>query len=171
MSMIASFLRVSQEELDSYLNNSALLEERFYDDEREDEDPYLLDIDKAWDGILYLLTGNGSQYIDMPDPSGFQAVIFSGQLIDRNQDLGYGPAHYLTPNQVKSMNNALSKKSREDLLDKFDPADMTNKDIYPGIWDEENNEVFDYLYLYFELLQQFYEEASNENQAVIAILS
>ena len=31
-------------------------------------------------------------------------IFFSGQLVDENQNLGYGPAHYLTRYQVKELN-------------------------------------------------------------------
>ncbi|NDW09575.1 DUF1877 family protein [Dysgonomonas sp. 520] len=169
--MIANFLRVSQEELDSYLKDSSLLEDRIYDDEREDEDPYLLDIDKAWDGILYLLTGKGVEEIDFSNSAGLHCAIFSGQMIDPEQDLGYGPAHYLTPNQVKSISNALLKKDKDDLYKVFNPEDMTDKEIYPEIWEDEGDEAFDYLYTYFQQLQQFYDQAASEDQAVISILN
>ena len=45
MSMIGNLLRVSNAELESYLENSSLLENRIY--ENDDEDSNLIDIDKA----------------------------------------------------------------------------------------------------------------------------
>ncbi|MFV0331834.1 MAG: YfbM family protein [Dysgonomonas sp.] len=168
MSMISNFLRVSQEELDSFLENSALLEDRFYN-EGDDEDPCMLDIDKAWDGIIYLLTGKSIQGIDMSDQSGLHTVILSGQLIDPEQDMGYGPAHYLTPDQVQELSATISKETRESMLSRFKPADM--HDVYPTIWEEEGEEAFDYVFANFQELQKFYAQAAKENQAVISILN
>lgn len=169
MSMIANFLRVSQDELDAFLNDSSLLEDRIYNEESDESN--LLDIDKSWDGIIYLLTGSGLQNVDLSDDSGLHKIIFSGQLIDPEQDLGYGPAHYLTPEEVKNVSKSLSGISKENLYSKYNPSDMAAQEVYPIIWEEEGDEAFDYLYSYFEDLKEFYEQAAKENQAVISILN
>ena len=87
MSMIGNFLRVTKTQLEDYLKDSTLLETRIYDEESDDEDPNLVDIDKSWEGILFLLTGQNLETIDHP----LAKVLFSGQIIDEDQDLGYGP--------------------------------------------------------------------------------
>ena len=65
MGMTCTLLRVTKNELNEYLNDSSLLEDRIHDnDESEDENENLIDIDKSWDGIIFLLTrqkfGNGN---------------------------------------------------------------------------------------------------------------
>ena len=55
MSMIGNLLRVTKTELEEYLKDSSLLEDKIYDVETENEN--LVDIDKSWDGIIFLLTG------------------------------------------------------------------------------------------------------------------
>jgi len=167
MGMIANFLRIGQEELNSYLEDSSLLENRIYGEGNED-DPNLLDIDKSWDGIIYLLTGKGVQEADYSDPSGLHRIIFSGQLVDADQDLGYGPAHYLTPDQVTDLNALLSKESRESLYGRYNPSGM--EQVYPDIWDE-GDEAFEYLYVHFVELQGFYSQATKENQAIITFIN
>src|SRR6478609_11842389 len=104
MSMIGHLLRVTKPELDEYLKDSSLLESSIYDEETDEENPNLVDLDKSWDGILFLLTGQNVVNTDHP----LAKVLFSGQLIDEEQDLGYGPAHYLTPEQVKDLNSQIS---------------------------------------------------------------
>lgn len=105
-------LRVSEIELESYLDDSALLEARVFNDEAGSDDNSLTDIDKSWDGIIFLLTGESI----MSNPNHpLVKVLFSGQLIDENQDLGYGPAHYLTPGQVVELNSQISSIKLEDL--------------------------------------------------------
>lgn len=162
MGMIANLLRVTTAELETYLLDSSLLEGRIYSEEAE-EDQNLIDVDKAWDGIIFLLTGQNIQNADHP----LVQVLFSGQLIDEEQDLGYGPGHYLTSDQVKDLNEKISKITTEDLKLKYNSKQMNALDVYP-IWDEDS---FDYLDENFKLLQQTYAEAANKEQAIITFLN
>jgi hypothetical protein len=164
MSMIGYLLRVSQQELDAYLNDSSLLEEQIGDD-KVDADK-LIDIDKAWDGIVYLLTGGSIATADHP----LLRVLFSGQLIDEDQDLGYGPAHYLTPEQVAVLNGELANITREDLEKKYNAEEMTALEVYPSIW-EDDEETFTYLADNFESVKALYADAADNGEAVITFLS
>lgn len=169
MGMIGNFLRVSQKELDSYLENSKLLEDRIYG-EGNKNDPYLFDTEKAWDGIIYLLTGKGSMKTDYSNKKGLHRILFSEQMIAEEQDLGYGPAHYLTPTEVSEINDVLSKESRQSLFGRFNSSDLIAQQVYPFI-EDEGNEAFEYLYFHFEKLQNFYSQAVKENQAIITFIN
>jgi hypothetical protein len=164
MSMIANLLRVTKADLDAYLNDSSLLEESVYNDEVEN--PNLVDMDKSWDGILFLLTGQNFANTEHP----LAKVLFSGQLIDEEQDLGYGPAHYLTPEQVVELNAQIANISIVDLKQKYDPKKMNEIEVYPSIWDE-GDEAFDYLAQYFKDLQQVYADAAKNGEAVITFVN
>jgi hypothetical protein len=165
MGMIGNLLRVTKNELDNYLNDSSLLEKNIY---REDtENLKLVDIEKAWDGIIFLLTGNGIS-VSFDEP--LAKVLFSGQLIDENQNLGYGPAHYLTPEQVVDLNAQVAKITIADLKQKFDPQRMMEEDIYPEIWDE-GEEAFDYLSVYFLSLQKVYSDAAKNGEAIVTFIN
>jgi hypothetical protein len=164
MSMIANLLRVTKADLDAYLNDSSLLEESVYNDEVEN--PNLVDLDKSWDGILFLLTGQNVANTEHP----LAKVLFSGQLIDEEQDLGYGPAHYLTPEQVVELNAQIANISIVDLKQKYDPKKMNEIEVYPSIWDE-GDEAFDYLAQYFKDLQQVYADAAKNGEAVITFVN
>jgi hypothetical protein len=164
MSMIGNILRVTNDDLQAYLKDSSLLESRIYNE--EDEDRNLTDIDKAWEGILFLLTGQNLAEADHP----LAAVLFSGQLIDEDQDLGYGPAHYNTPEQVTKLNELISVFKEEDLQQRFDPDKMTSLGIYPEIWDE-GNEAFEYLAENFLDVRQTYEDAAKNGEAIIIFLN
>ena len=126
MSMIGNLLRVTKSELEEYLKDSSLLETRIYDDEAEEPEPNLVDIDKSWDGIIFLLTGQNFENSDHP----LTKVLFSGQIIDENQDLGYGPGQYLTPEQVKDLNEEISKISVKELSEKYDAQKMMELEVY-----------------------------------------
>src|SRR5690606_10750890 len=93
------------------------------------DDDSLVDLDKSWHGLLYVLTGVNVWEEAHP----LSQLLFSGQLIDEEQDLGYGPAHYLLPDEVKYLNEMLKTISVEDLKARFDPAKMNELEIYPLI--------------------------------------
>lgn len=167
MGMTCTLLRVTKSKLEEYLNNSSLLEDRIFNDEPEDEDKNLLDIDKSWDGIIFLLTGQNIENADHP----LLQVIFSGEIIDNDQDFGSGPANYRTPEQVADLNAEISKITVEDLRQKYDPVKMSKLDVYPNVWERDGEEAFEYLSDYFLELQQFYSDASLNGQAIITIIS
>ena len=163
--MIANFLRVEASELEEYKRFSELLENRVYSEEIED-DPNFIDIGKSWTGIIFLLTGQNFENAT----GGLSRIFFSGELIDKEQDLGYGPAHYLNSDEVKSLNDTISKIELEDLKSKFNTKRMTELEIYPQVWDRGDSE-FEYLSENFVKLKEFYSEAVQNNQAVIMILN
>lgn len=166
MSMIGNLLRVRSTELEEYLKDSSLLENHIYNEKADGKNPNLVDIDKAWEGIIFLLTGQGVANVNHP----FLRVLFSGQIIDEKQELGYGPAHYLTSEQVSELNKEISKITVEDLKQKYNPKKMTELKIYPRIWEREDYEAFEYLSNYFMRLQQVYSEATKNREAIITFL-
>lgn len=169
MGMIGNLLRVTKAELDAYLEDSSLLEDKIYSDEMnedETENPKFVDIDKTWDGIIFLLTG---QSLDTAEHH-LTRILFSGQLIDEEQDLGLGPAHYLTPEEVVELNNEISKITVEDLKKKFNPEKMNALEIYPSIWNE-GDDAFEYLMEGFSSVQQIFAEAAKNNEAIITFIN
>ncbi|GAB2815884.1 YfbM family protein [Ferruginibacter profundus] len=167
MSMIGNLLRVTATDLEAYLQDSSLLEHSIYDEETDDENPNLTDIDKSWDGILFLLTGQNVANTEHP----LAKVLFSGQIIDEEQDLGYGPAHYLTPGQVAELNEQILKITTADLKQKYDPVKMEALEVYPSIWAEEGDEAFEYLSEYFKNVQEVYAEAAKNGEAIITFIN
>lgn len=165
MSMIGNLLRVTKVELEEYLKDSSLLEERIYNNTSDEEDPKLVEIDRSWEGILFLLTGQNLETIDHP----MARVLFSGQVIDEEQDLGYAPGQYLTHREVKELNTELSKITTEELEQRFDSKRMMELKIYPNTWEED--EMINYLTDYFEILKEVFAEASQNDEAIITFLN
>jgi hypothetical protein len=163
--MTANLLRVSNTELEEYLKESSKLENRIYNNQGL-EDPKLVDLEKAWAGILFLLTGKNINDLTHP----LARVLFSENLIDEDQDLGYGPANYLTPKEVSELNAQISSISSEDLKQNFNPKQMTELEIYPTIWDE-GDDAFDYLNQYFKIMQETYSDAAKNGEAIITFIS
>jgi len=166
MSMVANLLRVTQTELDQYLMDSSLLENRIYNEESDTAERGLTDIDKAWDGILFLLTGKNVASTEHP----LAKVFFSGQLIDEEQDLGYGPAHYVTPAQVVALHQQLANITIANLKAKFDPEKMIQLEVYPNIWDEGEN-AYSYLQDYFIEVKNTYSKAAENGEAIITFIN
>jgi len=123
-----------------------------------------LDIDKAWHGIHYLLTGSANA---TRGPASL--AILGGKEI--GVDLGYGPARLLSPSQVKEVAALLKQETVEKLRGRYAPKSMKKLEIYPDIWVRDGNEARDYLLDYYQKLVRFYEEAALAGQAVIITLT
>lgn len=162
MGMTLNLIRINQHELDSFLNDPSLLED-FLDN--DDENANQINIDKSWGGILFLLTGG--TYNDS-HPS--NRIFFSCNFIDEEQDLGYGPAHYLTKDEVSIYAKELSAINLEDLKNNFDPLKMDAIGVYPGNWERDGEEERTYLIEYFEELRSFYLAAAQKEQAILTFI-
>ena len=167
MGMIGNYLRVSRSELEEYLNDSSKLEDRVYNEESQN-DKNLIDVDKSWEGLFFLLTGASVENLDeAKEPLCW--TLNTSQIIDPDQDLGYGPASYTTIEQTKEVSVALNKLTTDELRNRYDGNLMMKLGIYPEIWDEI--ESLEYLIENFKALKEFYNKAAVENQAVIIFVN
>src|SRR5215469_5970475 len=98
-----------------------------------------VDLDKAWHGIHYLLTGS-------IEPNGTLAskVIMGGEAIGPDQ--GYGPAQLLQPDEVKEIAQLLDRTTPDTLRQRFKPKEMTRAGVYPAIiWERDGNQALEYV--------------------------
>ena len=166
MSMIGNYMRVSNDELEEFLADSSKLENRVY--ESEEPDPNLIDVDKAWDAIFYLLTGKTLATSQEAAPP-LAWISFPPNEIDPEQDMGYGPACYTTQEQTKELSEALGKINTEQFASSYDGKRMMELGIYPEIWDGDDG--LEYVTDYFADLKKFYKIAAANNQAVIIFIN
>ncbi len=119
-----------------------------------------MDIDKAWHGIHFLLTGEtwGGK---LP----LSNTIMGGKEIGK--DLGYGPAKYLTPKEVAEVASALLDVDADEIRSRFDLAEMNRKEIY-AVTSEEDDE---YIMEYFTKLVDFYKIAAEKGDCMIIFIS
>ncbi len=167
MGMIANLLRVSAEELTSYLEDSSLLEQKLdaiYDDE---DNETLTDLDKAWEGVLFLFTGESLANLVVSNHPFSQAII-GNDTLDEDQDLGFGPAQYLLPEKVNELNKYILAISDEELAARYNPEAMNELGIYPEAWDDESLE---YVLEYVGVLRDTYATAAANNEAIIAFIN
>ena len=163
--MIMYLLRISKQELESYIDKPDLFLENRVDD------AYSMDIDKAWGGILYLLTGKAFASGSPEDEvDSLNRIFFSAQFFDEDMDVGYGPAHYLTPEQVAGIHRKIASLTEADLKARYDTEAMNEEEeLYPSL--DWNEEIFEYLYSHFQALQSFFATATSRGEAMITFLS
>ena len=126
-----------------------------------------LDLDKAWHGLHFLFTGRAE---GGPEPSCF--VLEGGEDVG---DDGYGEsiARMLSADQVRRFSAFLSGLSREELERRFDPARMTELEIYPDvIWERDaREETVEWLLAIWEALRDFMAEAARRGEVVVVAVS
>lgn len=161
MSMIGNFRRVRGEVLDDLLANPDAITAVLY--EREAPEADALDIDKAWHGLHFLLTGDAW---DGEPPLNF--IVGGGAPIG-DVDVGYGPARGFAPDEVRAIAAALAPITEATLRARFDPGAMMDEDIYPTIWDRpaEEDDTLGYLVDYFSPLKAFVTETAEQGLALI----
>ena len=109
----------------------------------------VLDLDKAWHGIHYLLTGTAWE----GDPP-LNFLVTGGHEVG-DEEIGYGPARTLTPLETGEVASALAALSDEQLRARFAPSEMMRLEIYPEIWDRDPaaDDTLGYLMEYLEQLR------------------
>lgn len=176
MSMIANYIQVSPNQLAELQADPGSISnflELLHPDEREDEGregdlPKIrhLDIDKAWHGIQFLLNGSAWE-----GESPLYNVVLGGTVLG-DEDLGYGPARYLTPEEVRETYLALEQISADDFRARYDPRAMTKAEIYPEIvWERDGDDALQYLVDYYVLVVEFFKEATRLGHAMLLYIN
>ncbi|MBK6441831.1 MAG: YfbM family protein [Actinomycetales bacterium] len=121
-----------------------------------------VDLDTAWHGIHWLLTGTA---YDTESHAG--QAIFGGDAI--GADLGHGPAHLIDPRTVKKISAALDALPASEVAARVDFDAMLDANIYPGFWDEQD--VFHtWLRPRYKQLRKFYRRAARASSAVLVAI-
>ena len=124
-----------------------------------------VELDKAWHGIHFLLTGSAWEG---EEPLCY--LVKGGEEIG-DEDIGYGPARALKPQQVAAWADALSAISDDVLGARFDPGGMAKAEIYPWGSEPEEDDALEYLLEYYGILCSFVERTKNENKGAIVYLT
>lgn len=130
----------------------------------ETEGPEALDIDKAWHGLHFLLSGSPRETKDLAGQ-----IIMGGERI--GEDLGYGPAQYHSPEVVKKIHALLNSLAPEALQKRFDIGRMERAGIYPSIWKADGDESLQYLIENYKQLSAFYAKAAKAGKGVLFAVS
>jgi len=160
MGMIACFTSLAPEALQHLRDNPDEIGDFLYPDGGEGEPPNYVDLDKAWHGLHYLLTGDA-----YGGPMPLSLAVFGG--VEFGPEISYGAARFLTVDEVAAVATALAGITPEALRQRFNPDEMEELEIYPQIWTRDDPETLDYLLDAFPELQQFYANAATRGEAAI----
>ena len=165
MSMICSLRQAGETEIDRLLAHPEEIVDFLEDDAVEQDGE--IDLDKAWHGIHFLLTGSAWEG---DAPLGY--LVAGGEEIG-DEDVGYGPARALRPAEVAGFDAALAAISLDDFRQRFDPKVMMEQQIYPEIWDRtpDDDDTLGYLAEYFEVLKAFVRTSTENNKGLVIWLS
>ena len=121
------------------------------------------DLDKAWHGIHFLLTGTAWEG---EEPLNF--LVQGGKQVG-DIDVGYGPARAYNSTQTQLIWKALKTIDEAQLRKRFDPKQMSKLRIYPTIWSRnpKENDMLGYCSGHFNKLKQFVEKAVEKGQGLI----
>ena len=161
MGMIGNFMQISSEQLESLKQDPDSVGDFLFPE--DGGMPNCCDIDKAWQGIHFLLAGNPWQ-----GEGAIGQVVMGGTEL--GEDLGFGPARYLTPEQVKQVAQAIEPIDRAELQRRFDPQSMAANDIY-AFHPEDADDDLDYYLTYYDELKQYYVQAATNDRAMLLFLA
>jgi hypothetical protein len=125
------------------------------------------DLDKAWHGIHYLLTGTAWE----GDPP-LNFLLAGGREVD-GIDVGYGPARTFSAVETRDIAAALARVSDQELRRRFAPDEMMHLEIYPEIWDRdpEEDDTLGYLMESVSSLRQALEIAVGRGYGLLVTLT
>jgi len=124
-----------------------------------------LDLDKAWHGLHFLLTGTADAG---PEPACF--LLTGGEALGDDDDID---VRLLRPDQVRALDEHLAALGIDDLTRRFDPERMMKLEIYPEIWDrpEETDAPRQFLLEAFSGLRELVSGAARDGDAVVVCIS
>lgn len=130
--------------------------------EMKETDPTVadsLDLDTAWGGIHYLLTGSSDISEDAPRPEDF---LLSGARLDTSEHVA---VH--TADEVAQFAAVLKDTSAEQLAERFDAEHMNSLNVYGGAWDTSGKA---YLTESLTALLEFVNAAAEKNQGMMVLI-
>ena len=119
-----------------------------------DEAEILLDIDKNWDLLHYMLTGVSASDPIWEDP--LSEAVVGVTSIEKIEDF----IAYTKKDRVKDILKALEDFDMETALESFALEEGKEAELYPNIWDyeEEEEEIKDEILHDFEQMKRFYKQ-------------
>jgi hypothetical protein len=123
-----------------------------------------VDLDKAWHGIHYLLTGTAWEGED--DPLGF--LLYGGEPLGDEEEEDAVPRLFGTA-EVRQVDAALSTLDAGQLRQRYDPQAMQELDIYPAIWGE-GEEALAYCLQHFDMLKDFVAQTVRQGRGMMLFI-
>jgi hypothetical protein len=176
MSVIASYARLDANSVDLIRSNPDWLDVLYT---KAIPDAEVIDIDKACDGIVWLLSRLPAPPGANVEGAGFVlrsslAPLLRGEggVPEPRLNAPYGPASSLSARQVAELNSWLQSIDEVQMRSRYEPRAMHSDQVYPQIWAEEGLAGFDeYLLPRFRALQNFFSRAGQAGQQVLVFFT
>ena len=167
MGLIANYSYLSDENLKE-LKSLGSAEGDIIDsvEDWSDEEDVLLDIDKMWDVLHFVLTGVGTEHRIDDNPLS-QAVLGVTSIEDLSEYMAY-----TEHSKIVDIVAALEQFDIEQALESFDMKACKEAELYPNIWDydEEEEEIKDEILHDFEQMKVFYKKVlDTKGHAIVTI--
>ncbi|MDU5072458.1 MAG: YfbM family protein [Streptococcus sp.] len=155
MGMIANYQYLSDNEL-SQIKRYSCQEEDLLDlvEDYPEENDTLIDIDKMWDALLFVMTGfSSSEFMD-DDPLR-EAVLGVTSLENVSEYIAY-----TEHSKIAEIVQALENFDMDRALANFSMEACKKADLYPDIWDylDEEEEIKDDIRTCFVKMKDFYKK-------------
>ena len=167
MGMIANYQYLPDNELEQIkgLSNQEddLLD--FAEDSADTHD-ILIDIDKMWDALLFVLTGfSSSEFLD--DNPLREAVLGVTPLEDVSDYIAY-----TEKSRIAAISQALESFDIDRAMADFSMEACKKADLYPNFWDylEEEEEIKDEIRISFVNMKEFYKKILELNGNVLVTI-
>ncbi len=153
-----SIFRKKETQSDKLVSDQFHVSDFFFEECDEGD---LIDFDKAWDALHFMLTG------EPWSTEGPLAIMFyQGEEI--GSDDGYGPARIIPKEVMRTFNTALKNLDDQDIARRYDPGAMDEAQLYGSyIFAEEGDEALDYVMQGVPRLRAFAEKCATTNSGAL----
>jgi len=167
MGIIANYQYLSDNNLQELKSFYAEEDDIFEEvEDWNDEAEILLDIDKMWDALHFVLTGVSCIEPIKNNPLSEAVVgVFS---IDGIEEY----ISYIEKSRIKDIVFALDNFDIEKALKTFSMKECKEAELYPDIWDyeEETDEIKEEIKGYFQNMKDFYKQVLEEDGNVLVTI-
>jgi hypothetical protein len=166
MATIGVFRRVSSRVIEDLRAQPERIKSVLYPQQTETaiDDDVRVDVDSAWHALHFLLTGS-------PKPGKPPLDFILGGTPVGDIDLGEGPARMFTSAEVRKIAAGLALVNRQTLRSRFDPAQLTEHQIYPLHWDQPGtSSSFELIAEHFDALKDFVTTTAQAEAGMIVYM-
>ena len=166
MGMVMYLRRATPAELNRFANEPAAAESFVFPDEDNEIGPGLIEFDKAWQALHFMLTG---------EPYGFGHPL--GIIADETpfvQTGGVGSFEFsvVTPDRMAVFETALAAIDDQALSARYEPEAMAAADVYlADVFLDEGQEALDYILQGVPALRKFAADCAAAGDGAIRVLA
>ena len=167
MGMIANYQYLPDNELEQIKGLSNQEDDLLdFSEDSTDSHDILIDIDKMWDVLVFVMTGfSSSEFLD--DNPLREAVLGVTPLEEESEFIAY-----TEKNRIAEIVEALESFDMDRAMANFSMEACKKADLYPDIWDylEEEEEIKDDILTCFVKMKDFYKEILNYKGNVLVTI-